>query len=97
MDPTQVTIRAGQMVELRLLAHPENAECQKAHEIRDELRRKRDEDAPQVVFTMNSLGGGHSEVEHQERHRHGKNAIAQGRETFNALTGDFIVRELHGH
>ena len=38
--PREMAIAAGEAVELRLLADPENAERQKTHEIGDEARQK---------------------------------------------------------
>ena len=46
---------------------------------------------PQVVLTVNDVGSGYPEIEHQQGHGDGENAIAQGGESFHVLARDFVV------
>jgi hypothetical protein len=45
---------------------------------------------------VNHFAGWHVEIENQQRHGYGKDAIAQGRKPLQALSGNFVVRLRHG-
>jgi hypothetical protein len=62
MDPREMAIASREMVELRLLADPENAERQKTHEISDEARRKLDQSVPQGTLGVNRPAHGYAKV-----------------------------------
>jgi hypothetical protein len=89
-------VAAFEMIELRLLADPKNAERQKAHEIDEHARRQRDHRPPKPGFAMDGGFGGRVQIEHQQRHRHGKDAVADGGEPFDALPGEEIIAVEHG-
>jgi hypothetical protein len=48
-----------------------------------------------IVLGMNGYGGGHAQVEDQQGHCDRENAIAEGSDTFNALSGNTIVERWH--
>src|SRR5262249_23666207 len=86
MDPGEMAIAAGdEMVELRLLRDPEDAERQKAHNIRNKAKPKRSQLAPQYVlmvlvsrleYLLNRFSRRHMKVEHEQRHRDREDAVA---------------------
>ena len=43
---------------------------------------------------MNKFGCGGAQVKYQQRHGYSENAVAQGSESFDALSADLIVAEL---
>ena len=47
--------RARQMVELGLLAEPENSQRHKAHHVHQQPRRQCDQGAPQIVLAVNGF------------------------------------------
>jgi hypothetical protein len=91
---------ANEVVELRLLANPKKyqkiPERQKAHEVRQEPWRESQLGAPEVVVAVNGLGCRYAKVQHEQRHRHSENAIAQGRQSFYVLPCDLAVRRALG-
>ena len=58
MNPREMEVAASKMVELSLVADPENAERQKTHEIGDEARKKLDQNSQEVVITTLHRKGG---------------------------------------
>ncbi len=76
------------MIELSLLAHPEDSQGQEAQQVHHEARRESGQGPPKVMLAMNRLGHGDVEVEDQQGHGHGKNAIAHGGEPLRTLAGD---------
>jgi hypothetical protein len=65
------------------------------HHVHDHLRRECQQRVPQILLAVNSIGGGDAQVEHEERHGHGENAVAKGGEALDALAGDLIA--VRGH
>src|SRR5579872_2726279 len=95
MNPREIAVCAGKLVELRLLAHPENAIGHDAHQIHDEPRRERHQRVPQVVLGMNRFRRRNAQIEHQQRHGNGENSVTQRGETFDALSGNTVVERRH--
>lgn len=95
MDPGEIAVGTGEEVELGLLADPENAIGHDAHEVDKQTRRKRDENAAEVVLRVDRGGGGDAKVEDQEGHGYGEDAVAEGGEAFDALTGNAVVERMH--
>ncbi len=50
---------------------------------------------PEIVFGMNGLSGGDPQVEHEKRHGNRENAVAEGCEAFDALSGNAVVEGMH--
>ena len=95
MDPGEIAVGAGEVVELGLLADPEDAVGHDAHEEDDEARREDDEGAAEIVLGVNGLGGGDAKVENEESHGNGENAVAKGGEAFDVLTCNAVVEGVH--
>ena len=95
MDPDEIAVGAGEVVELSLLPDPENAVGHDAHEKDDEARRKGDEDTAKVVLGVNGFRRWHAKVEDKQGHRHGEDAVAEGCEAVHVLTCNTIVERMH--
>ena len=92
MNPGQVARAFFQMIELRLLAGPEDAEGEKAHAIGDPLRAQSFERYQQFALAVHLRGRGNVHVQHQQRHGHGKDAVAQGGQAFEAASLNPVVK-----
>ena len=66
------------MVQLSLLAYPKDPKGHKAHDVHHELGQERQERMPQVSLAVNLFDRGSAQIEHKERHRHGKDAGRSG-------------------
>ena len=95
VDPGEIAVGAREVVELGLLADPEDAIGHDAHEEYEQARRERDQQAAKVVFRVNSFGGGDAEVEDQERHSDGEDAVAEGGDALHTLTCNAVVQGVH--
>ncbi len=91
-----MAITVGKGVQLCLLAIPENSQCHEAHDVADELGRGPGECAPQLALAVDHLAGGHVEIQNQQRHGHGEDAVAERRKPLQTLTGNLVVRSGHG-
>jgi hypothetical protein len=95
VDPREAAVRAFDVVELGLLAHPENAERNEAHQVNEQLRKQMHEGAAQIGFTVNELFCRHMKFEEKQSHGHAEDAIAQRSEALDTLAGDLVVRDAH--
>ncbi len=95
VDPGEVAVGAGEIVELSLLAHPEDAVGHDAHEKDDETRRECEKDAAEIVFGVDGFGGGDAEVEDEQGHGDGEYAIAEGGDAFDALSCNAVIQGRH--
>jgi len=95
MNPGKVAVGAREVVELRLLAVPENAEGEEAHEVHDQPRRESDERGGEPVLGMDGFARGDTQVKHQERHGEGEKAIAQSGKAIEVLVGDLVIERRH--
>ncbi len=96
MNPGEVAVGAREVVELRLLPGPEDAESEEAHQIHDEARCQPGDRAAQRGLAVNAAGVGNADVENEERHRDGEEPVAQRGKTFEALARDPVVERAHG-
>ncbi len=95
MDPGEIAVGAGEVVELSLLADPEDAVGHDAHEEDEQARSECDEGAAKVVLGVDSFGGGDTEVEDEEGHGDGEDAVAEGSDAVDILTGNAVVEGAH--
>src|SRR5919201_361799 len=95
MDPREIAIAAREAVELSLLAHPENAERQKTHEIGDEGRQELAQSDPQAELRVNPATRRYAQVQDEQCHRDGEEPVAQGCKSFHALARDNVVDCAH--
>jgi hypothetical protein len=95
VNPGEIAVGAGELVELRLLTDPEDTVGHYTHQKNDKTRRKGDEGAPEIVLGVNGFGGGDTEIEREQRHGHGENAVAESGEAFDALSGNTVVEGVH--
>src|SRR5258708_38060040 len=87
MDPRGMSIDAGEIVQLCLLAVPEDAKRQEAHEVRNQLGRHPGQHAPEVFLAMDSFSDRSVKIEDEQRHRHGENPVTQCGESLDVVTG----------
>lgn len=95
VDPGEAAVGAFEMVELRLLSDPEDAEGEDAHGEHQQARGEREECVGEVAFAVDGFRGGDLEVEDEQGHGDGEDAVAEGGEAFGALSGDAVVVEGH--
>jgi len=95
VNPGEIAVGAGEVIELRLLADPEDAVGHDAHQKDDEARGENDESLPEIALREDRVPRGDAEVEDEESHGHGKDAVAERGETFDALSGNTIVEGWH--
>jgi len=96
VNPRQAAVGACEVVELGLLADPENSQGQETHHVYQQPRRQGHQSVPQFVLTVNCFSRRSAKIEHQQRHGHGKNAVTQGRQAFHTLAGNPVVGSAHG-
>lgn len=95
MNPGEIAVGAGEVVELSLLADPEDAVGHDTHEKDDEARGENDKGIAEVVLGVDGLGGGNVEVEDEQRHGDGEDAVAEGGHAFDALSCNTVVEGWH--
>ena len=95
VDPGEVAVGAGEVVELGLLADPEDAVGHDGHQKNQQARGERDEDAAEVMLGVYGFGRGDAEVEDEQGHGDGKDSVAESGDAFNALSGNAVVERAH--
>ncbi len=95
VNPGEIAVGAGEVVELGLLAHPEDAVGHDAHEEDDQARGEHDERAAKVVLGVDGFGGGDAKVENEQSHGDGEDTVAEGGDAFDVLTGNMVVEGVH--
>ncbi|HEX7158959.1 MAG TPA: hypothetical protein VF214_08100 [Edaphobacter sp.] len=75
---------------------PEDAESEEAHQVDEQARGEGEQDAAEVVLAVHGFGSGNFQVEHEQGHGDGEDAVAEGSEAFDALSGDLVVGGGHG-
>ena len=95
MDPGEVAVGAGEVVELSLLSDPEDAEGHDAHQEDEQARGECDQDLAEVVFGVDGFGGGDAEVQDEQGHGDGEDTVAESGEAFDVLTGNTVVERVH--
>ena len=93
--PVRFAVGAGEVVELGLLAEPEDSVGHDAHQEDDEARREREEDVAEVVFGVDGFGGGDAKVEDEQGHGHGEDSVAEGGDAFHTLSCNTVVERWH--
>ena len=91
----QVTVGALEMIELRLLADPENAERQEAQHIGEHAGREVHERAKQGRVIGNAMRFGDMDLQHDERHGNGKEPVAQSCDALDAATRKGVIEFCH--
>lgn len=95
MNPGQIAVGAGKVIELRLLSDPENAVGHHAHQKNDEARQERNQRMPEIALGMNGFAGGHTQIENEQGHRYREDSVAQRCKAFYALSGNTVVEGWH--
>lgn len=95
VDPGKVAVGTREVVELSLLADPEDAIGHDAHEKDEQARRHGDEQVAKVVLGVNGFGGGDTQVEDQQRHGDGEDTVAEDGDALHTLTCNAIVEGVH--
>src|SRR3984893_18553536 len=86
VNPREVAVGACELIELRLLADPEDAVGHHAHQEDKNARGEHNQDAPEIALGVNGFPGGDVKVKHKQGHGHRKDAIAEGGEALYALS-----------
>ncbi len=97
VDPGKAAVGAGEVVELRLLANPENTKRDKAHQVRDELGSETAQSGAKFRATVNGFAGRNAQIKHQKRHGDGEDSVAQSGETLHALAGNGVICSSYRH
>ena len=84
------------MVELGLLAGPEDAEGEKAHAVGHVLGRVGAESGQQRAFGVNSLGRGNVQVENEQGHCNGEDAVTERGKALQIAALNAVVESGHG-
>src|SRR5574337_1581155 len=95
MQPGEVAVHADKVRKLRLLPEPEDAERGEAHEPGRRGRRDLDERRQEFTFGVNIGGLGGVDVEDEQRHGDGEDAVAQRRDAPELRPGDGVVVGRH--
>jgi len=95
LNPGEIAVGASEVVELGLLADPEDAVGHDAHQEYDKAWGERDQGVPEIVLGMDSFGGGDAEVEHEQGHGDREEAVTECGEAFDALSGNAVVQGVH--
>ena len=91
VNPGEVAVGPFQSAELRLLSHPEDAQGQKAHEVRDDGRQQASKLPQEVAFGLDGVQGRNGQAQDQKRHADRKDAVGETREPVDARAGHLVV------
>ncbi len=95
VDPGEIAVGAGEIVELGLLADPEDSVGHDAHQKDDEAWRQNNQSVAEIVFGVDSSGGGDAKVEDEQGHGDGEDSVAEGGDAVDALSCNTIVERGH--
>jgi len=95
MDPGQVARALADVIELGLLARPEDAQGEEAHQVGHPLGAKSAKREQKIAFRTHLGGGGNVDVQHQQGHRHGEDAIAYRGQPVEVAALDAVIYIVH--
>jgi hypothetical protein len=95
MNPGQSPAGSRPVIELGLLADPQDAERVKARPVHDELGAERHQRVPHLLVAVNDLGSRYSQVEHHQGHGHREDPVTERRQAFHALAGYLVMESVH--
>jgi hypothetical protein len=95
VDPGEIAVGAGEVVELRLLPDPEDPVGHDAHQKDKQARGEREQQAAEIVLGVDGFGGGDAQVEDQQRHGDGEDAVAEGGDALHTLPCNAVVEGTH--
>src|SRR5580704_13335576 len=91
MDPGEMPVSPGEKIQLSLLTVPEDGQGQKAHQVSVELGKQRQKGVQKIPLAMDEFVRRVTKIQDKKSHCHRKNAIANGRQALNTVTGDLII------
>ena len=91
VDPGVVAVCPLQLAQLGLLADPEDAEREKAHEVGDHRRRDVAQLVKEITFAVNSIHGRNRQSQHQEGHADRKDSVGDGGQPVEARPRQLVV------
>src|SRR5579871_1317044 len=94
MDPGEVAIAALAMIELRLLAVPEDAERHEARQIHGKARREAGERQPEFALAVDAGGFGHADVDDEHGKGKSEDAVAEAGEPVEAASGEAVIDDV---
>src|SRR5579863_6892436 len=95
VNPGEIAVGAGEVVELGLLSDPEDAVGHDAHQKNEQSRREADQRVPEIVLGVDGLGGGDAQVENEQGHGDGEETVAEGGDAVHILSGNAVVEGVH--
>src|SRR5438105_11710922 len=95
MNPRKTSVRAGEIVELGLLAYPENAQRQKAHHVHEQTRREQNQGVAQITLVVYGFSRRNSKIEYEQGHSDREHTITQRSKPLCALSRNLIVGYSH--
>jgi hypothetical protein len=93
MNPGEVSVRALQVIELRLLSNPKDAQGHEAEKIDQEIGEQIEDRVLEIGLRPNELLSRDVKVEEKQRHGDTEDAVANGGEAFHAGAGNAVVRD----
>src|SRR5664279_509106 len=91
MDPGEAAVGAPQVIELGLLAYPENAQDHEAHHVHQQAGREAEKGVPEIMFAVDRFRSWGAKIECEQGHRDREDAVAQGGEALGAVARDPVV------
>src|SRR2546423_15383425 len=85
-----MAVTSREEVELRALAHPEDAEGHEAHRVDENIRPQSQQRLPEVSFGAACAQRWNRQAKHQQRHAHREDAIGNSRDTVEVRAGELI-------
>jgi hypothetical protein len=95
VNPGEIAVGARKMIELRLPADREDAQGHHAHRENDQARRRREKQVPEIVLEVRRVAYRQVQIEHQERHGCGEDAITERSQALDTLSGNTIIERWH--
>src|SRR5437868_15001028 len=91
MEPGEIAIGGGEVVDLDLLRVPEDPERQEAQQVGHEPRTEREHRVPQVLLRSDRSRTGYVDLEHDEGHPDPEDTIGERPDPVNAAPRDLVT------
>src|SRR2546423_15429070 len=85
-----MAVTSREEVELRALAHPEDAEGHEAHRVDEDIRPQSQQRVPEISFGAACAQRWNRQAKHQQRHAHREDAIGNSGETVEVRAGELV-------
>src|SRR5947208_1185853 len=95
MEPGEIAIGGGEVVDLHLLGVPEDPEGQEAQQISHKARTEREHRVPEVLLRSDRSRIGYVDLENDEGHRDREDTIGERPDPVEAAPRDLVVGANH--